>query len=309
MLKICVLGLGYVGLPICIELSKTFKTIGFDVSKNRVNTLAKGKDINNEYNKKDLIKKNLKFSFKIQDARDCNFFIICVPTPIKKSKLPDLIYIEKSFNLISKIIKKNDIVVLESTVYPGVTEKFTKKLENKTNLINNKDINICYSPERINPGDKKKNLNNINKILAYEGNNKKIKIKLNNVYKKISKKIIFSKNIKEAETAKSIENIQRDLNIALFNEILIICNKLKLNFNEVIRLASTKWNFLKFNPGLVGGHCLPVDPYYLTHIANKNGYKSKVTLSGREINNFMKKYVIDLTNSTITKRQLPKKKN
>ena len=156
MLKICVLGLGYVGLPICIELSKTFKTIGFDVSKNRVNTLAKGKDINNEYNKKDLIKKNLKFSFKIQDARDCNFFIICVPTPIKKSKLPDLIYIEKSFNLISKIIKKNDIVVLESTVYPGVTEKFTKKLENKTNLINNKDINICYSPERINPGDKKK---------------------------------------------------------------------------------------------------------------------------------------------------------
>ena len=154
----------------------------------------------------------------------------------------------------------------------------------------------------------KKNLNNIQKILAYEGNNNKIKAKLHKVYKKISKKIIFSKDIKEAETAKGIENIQRDLNIALFNEILIICNKLKLNFNEVIRLASTKWNFLNFNPGLVGGHCLPVDPYYLAHIAKKNGYKSKVTLSGREINSFMKKYVIDLTNSTITKSELSKKK-
>ena len=281
MLKICVIGLGYVGLPICLKLSNSFKTIGFDISKKRVNTLTKGQDINNEYSKKDLIKKNLKFSFKIQDTKDCNFFIICVPTPINNSKLPDLSYIEKSFNLISKIIKKDDIIVLESTVYPGVTERFTKKLENKTNLKNNKDINICYSPERINPGDKKKNLNNIKKILAYEGSNKKIKIKLNNVYKKISKKIIFSKNIKEAETAKGIENIQRDLNIALFNEILIICNKLNLNFNEVIRLASTKWNFLNFNPGLVGGHCLPVDPYYLTYIANKNGYKSKVSYQGK----------------------------
>tara|TARA_B100001939_G_C16888489_1_gene594208 strand:- start:84 stop:1280 length:1197 start_codon:yes stop_codon:yes gene_type:complete len=307
MLKICVIGLGYVGLPICLKLSNSFKTIGFDISKKRVNTLTKGQDINNEYSKKDLIKKNLKFSFKIQDTKDCNFFIICVPTPINNSKLPDLSYIEKSFNLISKIIKKDDIIVLESTVYPGVTERFTKKLENKTNLKNNKDINICYSPERINPGDKKKNLNNIKKILAYEGSNKKVKIKLNNVYKKISKKIIFSKNIKEAETAKGIENIQRDLNIALFNEILIICNKLNLNFNEVIRLASTKWNFLNFNPGLVGGHCLPVDPYYLTYIANKNGYKSKVTLSGREINSFMTKYVINLTNATIAKTRISKK--
>ncbi|OUU53375.1 MAG: hypothetical protein CBC25_00785 [Pelagibacteraceae bacterium TMED65] len=308
MLKICVLGLGYVGLPICLKLSSTFKTVGYDISKNRINSLTKGNDLNNEYKKNQLIKKNLRFSYKIQDLKNCNFFIICVPTPINNSNRPNLSYVEKSFDLISKIIKKDDIIVLESTVYPGVTKKCTKKLENKTNLINNKDISICYSPERINPGDKKKNLNNINKILAYEGQDKKIKTKLINVYKKISKKIIFTKNINEAETAKGIENIQRDLNIALFNEILIICNKLKLNFNEVIRLASTKWNFLKFNPGLVGGHCLPVDPYYLTHVANKKGYKSKVTLSGRQINNFMKKYVIDFTNSTIAKSQITKKK-
>ena len=143
---------------------------------------------------------------------------------------------------------------------------------------------------------RERNLNNINKVLAYEGNNKKVKILLMSVYKKICKKLILSKNIREAETAKGIENIQRDLNIALFNEILIICNKLKLNFNEVIRLASTKWNFLNFAPGLVGGHCLPVDPYYLTYIAKKKGYKSKVTLSGRHVNNYMKKYVIDFAN-------------
>ena len=200
-------------------------------------------------------------------------------------------YIEESFKLLSKILKKGDIIILESTVYPGVTETFAKKLEKKTKLRNNRDFSICYSPERINPGDKKNNLNQINKILAYEGESQKVKTLLKNVYKKICKKLIFSKNIKEAETAKGIENIQRDLNIALFNEILIICNRLNLDFNEVIRLASTKWNFINFSPGLVGGHCLPVDPYYLTYIAKKKGYKSKVTLSGRYVNNYMKKYV------------------
>tara|TARA_B100000575_G_C23054918_1_gene607276 strand:- start:280 stop:1245 length:966 start_codon:yes stop_codon:yes gene_type:complete len=231
-----------------------------------------------------------------------------VPTPITNSKHPDLKYINKSFLLLSKILKKGDIIVLESTVYPGVTEEFVKKLEKKTKLINNKDFSTCYSPERINPGDKERNLNNINKILAYEGNNKKVKILLTSVYKKICKKLILSKNIKEAEMAKGIENIQRDLNIALFNEILIICNKLKLNFNEVIRLASTKWNFINFTPGLVGGHCLPVDPYYLTYIAKKRGYKSKVTLSGRFVNNYMKRYVIDFANFFIKKSRIKKHK-
>ena len=166
-------------------------------------------------------------------------------------------------------MKKNDIIVLESTVYPGITKKYERILQNKTKLISNKDFYICYSPERINPGDKKNNLKNIKKIVAFEGNNKEVKKNLYKVYKKLSKAIVFSKKIEEAETAKGIENIQRDLNIALFNEILLICKRLNLNFHEVIRLANSKWNFLKFHPGLVGGHCLPVDPYYLTFAAKE----------------------------------------
>ena len=308
MLKICVIGLGYVGLPICIKLAKNYKIVGFDINSERINSLKKGIDLNDEFKKKDLKKKNLFFSKNIQDINNCNFYIICVPTPITNSKQPDLKYINKSLLLLSKILKKGDILVLESTVYPGVTGEFINKLEKKTKLVNNRDFSTCYSPERINPGDKERNLNNINKVLAYEGNNKKVKILLMSVYKKICKKLILSKNIREAETAKGIENIQRDLNIALFNEILIICNKLKLNFNEVVRLASTKWNFLNFAPGLVGGHCLPVDPYYLTYIAKKRGYKPKVTLSGRHVNNYMKKYVIDFANFFIQKSRIKKNK-
>ena len=308
MLKICVIGLGYVGLPICLKLAKNFKTVGFDINTKRINSLKNQIDLNHEFKKKDLKKKNLIFSKEIRDLDKCNFYIICVPTPITNSKLPDLRYIEESFKLLSKILKKGDIIILESTVYPGVTETFAKKLEKKTKLRNNRDFSICYSPERINPGDKKNNLNQINKILAYEGESQKVKTLLKNVYKKICKKLIFSKNIKEAETAKGIENIQRDLNIALFNEILIICNRLNLDFNEVIRLASTKWNFINFSPGLVGGHCLPVDPYYLTYIAKKKGYKSKVTLSGRYVNNYMKKYVIDFADFYLRKSQIKKNK-
>ena len=308
MLKICVIGLGYVGLPICLKLAKNFKTVGFDINTKRINSLKNQIDLNHEFKRKDLKKKNLIFSKEIRDLDKCNFYIICVPTPITNSKLPDLRYIEASFKLLSKILKKGDIIILESTVYPGVTETFAKKLEKKTKLRNNRDFSICYSPERINPGDKKNNLNQINKILAYEGESQKVKTLLKNVYKKICKKLVFSKNIKEAETAKGIENIQRDLNIALFNEILIICNRLNLDFNEVIRLASTKWNFINFSPGLVGGHCLPVDPYYLTYIAKKKGYKSKVTLSGRYVNNYMKKYVIDFADFYLRKSQIKKNK-
>ena len=308
MLKICVIGLGYVGLPICLKLAKNFKTVGFDINSKRINSLKNQIDLNHEFKRKDLKQKNLIFSKEIKDLDKCNFYIICVPTPITNSKLPDLRYIEASFKLLSKILKKGDIIILESTVYPGVTETFAKRLEKKTKLRNNRDFSVCYSPERINPGDKKNNLNQINKILAYEGESQKVKTLLKNVYKKICKKLIFSKNIKEAETAKGIENIQRDLNIALFNEILIICNKLNLDFNEVIRLASTKWNFINYSPGLVGGHCLPVDPYYLTYIAKKKGYKSKVTLSGRYVNNYMKKYVIDFADFYLRKSQIKKNK-
>ena len=307
MIKVCILGLGYVGLPICLKISRFFNTVGFDINNERIRLLNKGLDINNEFKKKDFLKKKLFFTSNQKNLAKCNFYIICVPTPITRSKKPDLISIEKSFKTISMVIKKNDIIVLESTVYPGVTRSFIKKLEKKTKLKNNKDFFTCYSPERINPGDEKFELSKINKILAYEGKNQNIKKKLKIVYSKICRKIIFTNKIEEAETAKGIENIQRDLNIALFNEILLICRKLNLNFNEVIRLASTKWNFIKFLPGLVGGHCLPVDPYYLTYIANKNNYKSKVTLAGRRINEGMKNYVIDFTLNKI--RQIfPKNK-
>ena len=301
MLKICVIGLGYVGLPICLKLSKIYPTVGFDINEKRIDKLKNKIDENNEFKKKDFLKKKLSFSNNIKKIQDCNFYIICVPTPIKKSKLPDLKFIKKSFNTISKILKKNDVIVLESTVYPGVTRMFIKKLENVSKLKNNSDLFTCYSPERINPGDKKNELSKINKILAYEGKNILIKKNLKKVYSKISKKLIFTNKIEEAETAKGIENIQRDLNISLFNEILLICNKLNINFNEVIRLASTKWNFLKFSPGLVGGHCLPVDPYYLSYAAYKKKYKSKVTLSGRYVNEYMKNYVLEYTKKKINK--------
>ena len=308
MIKVCVIGLGYVGLPICLKISKYFNTVGFDINKDRIQLLNRGLDINNEYKKKDFIKKKIFFSSKEKDLSKCNFFIICVPTPITKSKKPDLFPVEQSFKTVSKVLKKKDVIVLESTVFPGVTRTCIKKIEINTKLKNNKDFFTCYSPERINPGDKKFELSKINKILAYEGKDQNIKEKLKVVYSKICKKIIFTNKIEEAETAKGIENIQRDLNIALFNEILLICRKLNINFNEVIRLASTKWNFIRFSPGLVGGHCLPVDPYYLTYIANKNNYKSKVTLAGRAINENMKNYVIDFILNKI-KQKNPNNKN
>ncbi len=308
MSKICVMGLGYVGLPISLKLSKYYQTIGFDINAKRVNLLKKGKDINNQFKKKDFFKKKIFFTNKINEIKKSNFFIICVPTPIDSSKKPDLSYVRDSFKILKKVIKKDDIIVLESTVYPGVTEKFTQELEKKTKMKNNSDFFVCYSPERINPGDKKNELSKIDKILAYEGNNKHIRKKLKIIYSKICKNLIFTDKIREAETAKGIENIQRDLNIALFNEILLISNKLNLNFNEVIKLASTKWNFVKFSPGLVGGHCLPVDPYYLTFAAGKKKYKSKVTLAGRSVNESMKKYVLEIINHKLKKIKKVKSK-
>lgn len=308
MIKICVIGLGYVGLPICLKLAETFEVVGYDINKKRILNLLNGIDINNEFNKRQIKKNKIFFTNNFINIKDVNFYIICVPTPIDDRKKPNLEYVKKSFDLISKKIKKNDIIVLESTVYPGITEKFTKIVENESKLKNNIDFHVCYSPERINPGDKKNKLTKIKKIIAYEGFNVNVKKNLFRIYNKICKKIIFSKNIKEAETAKGIENIQRDLNIALFNEILLICNSLKLDFKEVVKLASSKWNFLKFEPGLVGGHCLPVDPYYLTYVAKKNNYTSKVTLSGREVNNHMKDYIIKFTENFLSLNSKNKKK-
>jgi UDP-N-acetyl-D-glucosamine/UDP-N-acetyl-D-galactosamine dehydrogenase len=292
-IKPCIIGLGYVGLPVILNLSKKFECLGFDVNTNRITTLKKKIDINKEFSKKDFVKRKLEFSSDYKKMKLCNFFIICVPTPLTKNKKPDLRNLDGAIKTIIKIIKKNDIIFVESTIYPGLTKKYKDFIQTKTRLKYNKDFYIGYSPERVNPGDKSNILTKINKIVSIDTNNKKILSNVSNVYKKISKKIIFSRDIRAAETAKAIENIQRDINIALTNEILLICKKLKINFNEVIRLAETKWNFLKFNPGLVGGHCLPIDPYYLSNLAAKNNFKTKIILTGRNVNDNMEKYVIN----------------
>jgi UDP-N-acetyl-D-galactosamine dehydrogenase len=306
MIKICVIGLGYVGLPISMQISKRFETIGFDVNTKRIKDLIKYKDTNNEFTRSEFKNKKLIFTSQISEIKSCNFYIICVPTPITQKKIPDLNPLKKSFETISRILKKNDLVILESTVYPGITARFDDYLEKKTKLISNKDFYLCYSPERINPGDKKNNLTKINKIFAVNTKNKKIIHLIKNIYKNLCKKLIITKSIKEAETAKAIENTQRDINIAIFNEILMICEKLKISFSEVIRLANTKWNFINFNPGLVGGHCLPVDPFYLSHVAKKNKIKTITTLAGRKTNDNMERYVLNTFKKFISTKNLKK---
>ena len=286
-----VIGLGYVGLPLFIRLQKKFRTIGFDTDISRILKLNHKVDINKEFSKKDLIlKKGSFFTKKISRLKKSNFFIITVPTPVNKNNIPNLKYLKKSCLIVGKILKKNDIVFFESTVYPGVTENFCAKiLEKKSKLRLNRDFFIGYSPERINPGDKNHSVDKIFKIVST--NNQSTMKVAKKVYSCISKKLTFTFNIKEAESAKVIENIQRDLNIGLMNEIYKVCYKSNINFKNVIKLASTKWNFLKFNPGLVGGHCLPVDPYYYSSFAKKYGVKTNLILSGRKVNNSMYKFV------------------
>tara|TARA_X000000950_G_scaffold286617_1_gene396093 strand:- start:15299 stop:16504 length:1206 start_codon:yes stop_codon:yes gene_type:complete len=286
-----VIGLGYVGLPLFIRLQKKFKTIGFDTNTSRILKLNQKIDINKEFSKKDLIlKKGSYLTKKISKLRKSNFFIISVPTPVNKNNIPNLEHLKKSCLIVGSILKKKDIVFFESTVFPGVTENFCAKiLEKKSKLRFNSDFHIGYSPERINPGDKNHSVDKIYKIVS-TNNRSTMKI-AKKVYSCISKKLIFTFNIKEAESAKVIENIQRDLNIGLMNEIYKVCHKSSINFKNVIKLASTKWNFLKFNPGLVGGHCLPVDPYYYSSFAKKHGVRTNLILSGRKINNSMYKFM------------------
>tara|TARA_B100001057_G_scaffold226392_1_gene226765 strand:- start:2533 stop:3744 length:1212 start_codon:yes stop_codon:yes gene_type:complete len=285
----CIIGLGYVGLPLFISLKKKFRVVGYDISKTRIKELKKYEDRNKEFNRNDLKLQNRSLiSSKHIDIKNSNFYIVTVPTPIKKNKLPDLRYIKSSFNIISKYIKKDDIVFLESTVYPGTTLEICKKIIQKKR----KNINffIGYSSERINPGDKIHNIRNIPKVVSID-TNKKVISSVKKVYKNVSKKIVFTKKINEAELSKLIENTQRDLNIGLMNEIMILCEKANLDFNEVIRLANTKWNFLNFKPGLVGGHCLPVDPHYLSYYGKKLKFNTKITLAARNTNNFMEQFV------------------
>ena len=299
----CIIGLGYVGLPITLNLSKKFLTYGFDINKERIESLKKKIDINNEFRfQKFCNLKKIIFTNKIEDIKKCNFFILCVPTPIHKDRTPNLGHLNDAIKTVSKILKKNDIIFIESTVFPGMTEKCKNYLEKKTNLKNNKDFYIGYSPERVNPGDKMHTLQNITKIVAIKTKNKKILKRIFKIYNTISKKLLRSNNIRTAETAKVIENIQRDINIALMNEILLICKKLKINFNEVINLAKSKWNFINFRPGLVGGHCLPVDPYYLSSMMAKKDFKTEVTLAGRKVNDKMLNYIIDELSNFLNKR-------
>ena len=286
MLKVCVIGLGYVGLPLLLNFSKKYQVIGYDKNKKRISDLKKGKDVFNEFKKNELKKVKLKLTSELKEIKNSTIFIVTVPTPIKKNKSPDLSHLKDVCLNISGNLKKNDMLIFESTVYPGLTRDYCiPLLQRKNSLIEGKDFFVGYSPERINPGDKKHQLKSINKILAYPYNFKKKEIL--KLYSSVGKKIIYTKNVEEAETAKVIENIQRDVNIGLMNEIYLACEKLGLNFENIIKLARTKWNFLKFEPGLVGGHCLPVDPYYFASICKKNKFNTKITLAGRDINDSM----------------------
>ena len=288
-IKISVIGLGYVGLPLLLSLSKKFNVVGLDIDKNRINHLLNNIDQNNEFSKIHLskFKQNILYTSKYQDIGDSNVFIITLPTPVFKNKKPDLRIVKKCCVNISKLIKRNDTVIFESTVFPGATrDVFIPIIEKNSQLKFNKDFYCGYSPERINPGDKINKLENIKKIVS--GSNKKALNLIYFIYSSIIKAGVYkAKTIEVAEAAKVIENCQRDLNVAFVNELSLIFNKLNINTNEVLKAASTKWNFLNFKPGLVGGHCIGVDPYYLTHIAEKNGYKPEVILRGRKLNDQM----------------------
>ena len=289
----CVIGLGYVGLPVFLRLQAKFRSIGFDNDLNRVKNLSKKIDTNKEFQKKQLILKNKSsFTFDKKKIKLSNFYIVTVPTPITKTNKPDLSHLINASILIAKNLKKNDIVIYESTVYPGTTKFLIKNYLNRYSKMNEgKDFFVGYSPERVNPGDKKHTISKIKKILAISAP-KNIQLQVMTVYKHVSKNLILTNSIESAETAKVIENIQRDLNIAFINDILTFSDKMNYNFDEILRLASSKWNFLKFKPGLVGGHCLPVDPHYLNYVAKLNKIKLKTLLAGRDVNNSMQEFVL-----------------
>lgn len=290
-INIAIIGMGYVGLPLAIEFSKKFNVTGFDISSDRIKELNSGVDKTNEISSTVLdSSKNLKFTDNKRVLKKANVFIVTVPTPIDGNKTPNLDPILSSTRMIASIIKKNDIVIYESTVFPGCTEEVcAPEIIKISKLKLNKDFFLGYSPERINPGDKTHTISSILKVTS--GSNKATAKFVDNLYKEIiSAGTHCATSIKVAEAAKVIENTQRDLNIALVNELAIIFNILDINTNEVLEAASTKWNFIPFKPGLVGGHCIGVDPYYLTHKAEQSGYKPDVILAGRRINDSMGKY-------------------
>lgn len=287
-IKIGMIGLGYVGLPLAVEFGSKYPTVGFDINQHRITELKSGNDHTLEVSSAELAEAtHLTYSANIQDIADCNIYIVTVPTPINEHKQPDLSPLEKASGLLGKVLKKDDIVIYESTVYPGATEEVCVPiLEKASGLKFNRDFFVGYSPERINPGDKQHRVTNILKVTS--GSTAETAEKVDQLYKSIiTAGTHKASSIKVAEAAKVIENTQRDVNIALINELALIFNKLGIDTEEVLLAAGTKWNFLPFRPGLVGGHCIGVDPYYLTHKAQSIGYNPEVILSGRRINDGM----------------------
>ncbi len=303
--NIVVIGLGYVGLPLAIEFSKKYNVLGYDQDEKRINFI---KNQSKKLKKNEFIDitkaKNLKLTYNEKDLLNFNIFIICVPTPITKRNKPDLSMLESASALVARNLKKKDIVIYESTVFPGATEEFCVPiLEKFSKLQFNRDFFCGYSPERINPGDQKRTLTNIKKITS--GSNEKISEFVDKLYLSIIKAGTHkASSIKVAEAAKIIENTQRDLNIALINELSIIFNRLDISTREVLAAAKTKWNFLDFQPGLVGGHCIGVDPYYLTHRSKEAGYKPKVILAGREMNDGMGKFIANQVIKLMAKKKI-----
>lgn len=289
--QLAVIGLGYVGLPIALAFAKKLKVIGFDINEKRVSMMKKGIDPSNELPKSAFKDCDISFTANINDLKKAQFFVIAVPTPIDEHNLPDLSPLIGSSTTVGKVLKKGDYVVYESTVYPGCTEEdCIPILEKESKLKWQKDFKVGYSPERINPGDKEHTITKIKKVVS--GCGKESAETVAKVYELIIEPGVHrASSIKVAEAAKIIENTQRDVNIALMNELSIIFNKMNINTFDVLEAAGTKWNFLKFSPGLVGGHCIGVDPYYLTHKAEALGYHSRVINSGRYINDSMGFYV------------------
>ncbi|MBK7288936.1 MAG: nucleotide sugar dehydrogenase [Chitinophagaceae bacterium] len=289
--KLAVIGLGYVGLPIALEFAKNISVIGFDINPKRVEMMKQGIDPSNELVKEDFNGCDIVFTDSLDVLKEAKFYIVAVPTPVDEHNVPDLTPVQKASETIGKVIKQGDYVVFESTVYPGCTEEDCLPVIEKLSGLKDKvDFKSGYSPERINPGDKEHTLSSIIKVVS--GCDAESLEQIAKVYELVVKAGVHrASSIKVAEAAKIIENTQRDLNIALMNELSIIFNMMNINTFEVLEAAGTKWNFLKFQPGLVGGHCIGVDPYYLTYKASELGYDAEVILAGRNINDNMAKYV------------------
>ncbi len=302
-----VIGLGYVGLPLAVEFAKKYKVFGYDININRVRELNNRIDNTLEVESKNLnqvLNDKLTITSKIDDIKNCNIYIITVPTPVDENKNPDLKFIKKASSDIGKILQKNDTVIYESTVYPGCTEEdCVPILEKESGLVYNEDFFCGYSPERINPGDKVNTISTIVKVTS--GSNQETAKLVDNLYSSIiSAGTHLAPSIKVAEASKAIENAQRDLNISFMNELSIIFNKMEIDTNDVLEAAGTKWNFLNFKPGIVGGHCIGVDPYYLVYKSKKLNYNPKVILSGRQVNDNMGNFVGELVKNLLLKRKI-----